>query len=76
MIGSAISFTGMLSMVGQGLKSLAMIVWSVCVSVVMFLFDSIFPPKESSAIGTNAGSGSGSGSGSQIVGNAKEDMWE
>ena len=75
MIGSATSFTGMLSMVGHALWSLALIVWNVCVGVVMFLFDSIFPPKESSAIGTTA-VGSGSGSGSRVVGNAKEDMWE
>lgn len=74
MIGSATSFTGMLSMVGHALWTLASIVWSVCVGVVMFLIDSIFPPKESSAIGTTAGSGSGSGS--RVVGNAKEDMWE
>lgn len=76
MIGSATSFSGMLSMVGHALWALALIVWNVCVGVVMFLFDSIFPPKESSAIGTTAGSGSGSGSGSRVVGNAKEDMWE
>ena len=54
MIGSAFSFSGMLHTVGTGLWSLALIVWNVCVTVCMFVFDSIFPPKESSAIRANA----------------------
>ena len=71
MIGSASSFSNMLSTVGRGLWSLALIVWSVCKGVLTFLFDSIFPPKESSAIGSGAGLGA-----KTAGGRGSQDLWE
>ena len=46
MIGSALSFSGMLSMLGGAISTVARYVWKGIVAVSLFVFDSVFPPRD------------------------------
>ena len=46
MIGSALSFSGMLSMLGGAIRTVARYVWNGIVAVSLFVFDSVFPPRD------------------------------
>lgn len=43
-IGSALSFSSMLQLIGNGIKSLIYSLFIILKSILLFCFDSIFPP--------------------------------